>query len=222
MNGKDEESNWDSLASQLGLEPSPRPPAPTRTSPEPSEPPPGETEPRFEKVGEIIPAHVTEIEMKVTAVNDVVELPPTEADFGEDAADVLDDESPETAEETTAEEAAEGEGKGRRRRRRRRRKKGGSEAIVAESTAAIEPEETGEAEVLAFPTFEDEELAEDVSAEAAGEAETGPGEEEEVEEIVPDVALAEEIEDESAEPLPEWKVTAWTDLVATLYRPQDR
>ena len=36
-------------------------------------------------------------------------------------------------------------------------------------------------------------------------------------------ALADEsIEDDSTEPLPEWKVVAWTELVATLYRPQDR
>jgi hypothetical protein len=38
---------------------------------------------------------------------------------------------------------------------------------------------------------------------------------------VAEIALAEE-EEESTEPLPEWKVTAWTDLIATLYRPQDR
>ena len=40
--------------------------------------------------------------------------------------------------------------------------------------------------------------------------------------IEPPHAAIEELEDDSAEPLPEWKVTAWTDLVATLFRPQDR
>ncbi len=222
MNGKNEESNWDSLASQLGLEPAPKPAAPTRAKPEPSEPPAGEIEPRFEKVGEIIPAHVTEIEMKITAAHDVVESSPTETDVGEDVADVLDDETPESAEETTAEEAADGEGKGRRRRRRRRRKKGGPEPVAAESAVQVQAEEFGDADVLGFPTSEGEEPAEEASAEVDFEAEPEASEEEEVEEIVPDVALAQEMEDESAEPLPEWKVTAWTDLIATLYRPQDR
>ena len=46
--------------------------------------------------------------------------------------------------------------------------------------------------------------------------------EDDEEEVSAPHAAIEELEEESAEPLPEWKVMAWNDLLATLYRPQDR
>jgi hypothetical protein len=230
-NGNEDETGWDTLASQLGLEPAPsRPPSPPPIEQKKPEQPARVVEPIVrEEVVEIIPAHITEIEMKVTSVAEDVEAPLFGEGIVEDAVDVLDDEAPEEMEGAGDEDKSEGEGKGRRRRRRRRRKKGGTEAVAAEGTAsaAIAPiaeiEETPEANVLAFPIADDEEAAafesgtdsvESISAELEGD-------EDEIEEIIPEIAIVEE-EEESTEPLPEWKVTAWTELIATLYRPQDR
>lgn len=219
MNGNEEESSWDSLASELGLEPAKKPALPaTETKPKESLPAPAARE----EFVEVIPARVTEIEMKVTSVSDIDE--PVEFGEGivEDGADVFDDEAPESEKETGEADDSEGEGKGRRRRRRRRRKKGGPEGAVA-VTSESAVEEGDENDVLSFPTGDDVEPAEEAAkgsmAESADDFEES---QDEVEEIVPELALVEDEEEESTEPLPEWKVTSWTDLIATLYRPQDR
>lgn len=224
--GNEEESGWDALASELGLEPAPPPPprplAPVeKKTPEPATP--FEEPAARDEVVEVIPARVAQIEIKVTSVAEEADPAPFGEGIVEDAADVLDDEAPEGPEG----EPTEGEGKGRRRRRRRRRKKGGAETVAEAATVsegpAAEIEETPDADLLAFPSVDDDvEEADDVPAQKFAEDSADmDADEDEVEEIVPEIALAEE-EEESTEPLPEWKVTAWTDLIATLYRPQDR
>ena len=217
----EEESNWDALASDLGLEPAPKPALPPPAERRALEPPPSIQPIVREEVVEVIPARVAEIELKVTSVTDVVESPTADESVVEDAVDVLDDEAPESSEAAAGEEPGEGEGKGRRRRRRRRRKKGGPETAAADGVAPAPLDETTEIDVLAFPSADEEEPADELPAEI-DEGDEPEESDDEVEEIIPAVALAEEGEEESAEPLPEWKVTAWTDLVATLYRPQDR
>jgi hypothetical protein len=224
------ESNWDSLAAELGLEPS-APPAlhsppkpadalPPTTTPKPKARPPIEEEEPTTPFGghEIHHAHVTEITMEVTKVGDASDDMEIDENTVEDAPDVFDDEASE-ADETAPADAKEGEGGVRRRRRRRRRRKGGPDITEAdagevESTADDEGLEAVEAidsdaEELEAPA----ELVDEAAQELEEEAEEVPG---------PAAAIDEEIDEDNAEPLPEWKVTAWTDLVATLYRPQDR
>jgi ribonuclease E len=228
MNYGNEEEGWDTLASSLGLEPPPKsspPPHVEKKVPDQATPI-GESLPR-EEVIRAVPARVPRNELKVASVVDDAESAPFGEGIVEDAADVLDDEAPDGPETAGEEEPAEGEGKGRRRRRRRRRKKGGPEAAadntaIAESPAVAEEDESGDADLLAFPSVDDDDAAGDEGPpETFDHAPELQDDEEEVEEIIPAVALAQE-EDESTEPLPEWKVTAWTDLIATLYRPQDR
>src|SRR5262245_21856122 len=123
MNGNEEESSWDSLASDLGLEPAKRPsppPAPAPSASKKDKP----AAPSREEAVEFVPSHVTEIEMKVSSVADIDEPAAFGEGIVEDGADVLDDETPQEAGE---EAEGEGDGKGRRRRRRRRRKKGAPE-----------------------------------------------------------------------------------------------
>ena len=228
MHGTEEDSGWDSLAIDLGLEPAPAP-KPAPPAPQPVEKLPEPPAPKFEpvvreEVFEVVPAHVTEIEMKVIAVDDLEEPSDFGQGVGEDVADVLDDEAPEGSEAAAAEGPGEGEGKGRRRRRRRRRKKGGAEVATTENAAVAESDDAEEATVLAFPSNDrDDEDAEEAPDEIVAESVSEFDEsEDEVEEIVPDVGLAAPIEEELTEPLPEWKVTSWTELIGTLYRPQDR
>ena len=58
-------------------------------------------------------------------------------------------------------------------------------------------------------------------AEIVGEA-AAELDDEDMDEEEPAPAAIEELDEDSTEPLPDWKVVAWTELVATLYRPQDR
>lgn len=218
MNANEEESNWDSLLTDLGLEASAKPAAAAPPPPpKPSEAAPAPVKFERREAAEAVPARMTEIDADASEGEGNDDAEPS--DFGagivEDATDVLDDEAPESGEG-----AAEGEGKGRRRRRRRRRKKGApGDAVVADGVAKASPvEPTEEGDELTFAEPDDDAPVEFDAAPIEDAAE----DDDEVEEIVPEFAGVEEMEDDSTEPLPEWKVTAWTDLVATLYRPQDR
>src|SRR5262249_36553771 len=146
------ESNWDSLASELGLEPSAPPALPSPPKPSHALPPSAvkpkvrhpveEEEPTTPFGGhEIHHAHVTEITMEVTRIGDETDETEIDESAVEDAPDVFDDEAPEDDEAAPA-DLKEGEGGGRRRRRRRRRRKGGPE--TAETLADV-----GEAEPAA-------------------------------------------------------------------------
>ncbi len=219
------DSSWDALATELGLEPAPissEKPAPIK-APEPpprapikkAEPTP-EPEPEpFAETIEFIPAQVVEVELKVTSVSDVTEVPVAGDFTGDEESEVVDDEKP------SEEEGPEGAGGVKRRRRRRRRKKGGSESPqVSASADAVKAPPIETVGVSA----EDVELGDDdepavIVGEAADEMEDDSAE---GEGPAPPALADESIEDDSTEPLPEWKVVAWTELVATLYRPQDR
>jgi hypothetical protein len=224
MNDPSEKSNepsWDDLATELGLEPSAAPalPAPPKPAAAPETPrkkaeakPAEEREETPTPFGghEIHHAHVTEITLEVTKVSDG---DGAEETVVEDGPDVFDDEDPHEEEVTDA-DAKEGEGVGRRRRRRRRRKKGNGEAGATELPAADDVEEPGSDETA------DAAMDEESPAEIVGEA--GAELEEDDMEVPTAAAIDEELDEDDAQPLPEWKVTSWTDLVATLYRPQDR
>lgn len=258
MNGPAEqhdESSWDLLASELGLEPATKNPIPPAAKPivadlvpEPqvvaapksAAPPEAVAMPevvtpaaeKIEPIGEYKPFFSDEVP-KPHAAEQMEEV--KAAPFGpeesrpEGAEDtVLEEglESSDGAEEGTANEGGpEGDGTGRRRRRRRRRKKSGAEtpingaAPVPEAEAA--PVEKTEAIVAEAVTIEEEDETEAPFAEIVGEAASELEDDDDSVSEAPHAAI-EELEEDSAEPLPEWKVTAWTDLIATLYRPQDR
>jgi len=239
MNGTADEhendSNWDLLASELGLEPSSTPPAAPKTSREPvqkqpefSQPSP--KEPIVEKVHAKQPEpeeawpeppieEATEIIASFEAAGATV-LEDTVLEEGPE----LDDIEPDSGEGAfPAEAGAASEGTGRKRRRRRRRKKGSGEPagnLAPASNVAGDLEE----EIVAEPVAQGEsDAADDSLVDVVGEEAPEPvdDEDEEEEDVTPHAAI-EELEEESTEPLPEWKVMAWTDLLATLYRPQDR
>jgi hypothetical protein len=223
----EDNSSWDLLASELGLDPAPlsaqpeasRKPVPERTKPvEPAAAEPvidktssthfdvkhPRAEPPAEDATEIITAADA---AGVTILEDTVL---------EEGPELPDDLEPAGAEGTAGPEE-EGEGGGRNRRRRRRRKKSPAEPAGNPAPPDVEDE------IVAEPVAEGEpEFGEEVTAEIVGEAAAELEDEDGDEEIAPPHAAIEELEDESTEPLPEWKVMAWTDLLATLYRPQDR
>jgi hypothetical protein len=218
------DSSWDALASELGLEPAPispeRPPVKASAAPRPPstkkvEPVP-EPEPEpFADTIEFIPAHVMEVELKVTSDSDTVDTLAADDIAGDDEAEAGDDEKP------SEEEGAEGPAGGKRRRRRRRRKKGGAEtpAVTASTADAVKAPVAAAVVPADVAEVGDEDEAAVIVGEAADEMEddmaAGDG-------PAPPALAEASIEDDSTEPLPEWKVVAWTELVATLYRPQDR
>ncbi len=232
---RDDASGWDSLASELGLDPAPtaapKPPPVAVTSapkPQPAAPPPAPMAPPAAKkhqpepetdadpfggFAEVVPTRVVEVEMEITSVADaVVDSDDNEVAMEESSEAV---ESGPEGEEGAGEETAEGAPAGRRRRRRRRRKGGKPDAPVVAGEA---PAESPEAEaVVAVVERDDVDEPAQIIGEAAGELED---DDDENDAQLP--AAEQELEDDSTEPLPEWKVVAWTDLIATLYRPQDR
>jgi ribonuclease E len=228
---KNDDSDWDFLASELGLEP-PAPQAKPKPHvvPEPAKeevvPNPADVElsPAFEVApkpsSRKASAHVDVME------DTVLENGPEEFGDLEPLADPTEPaEAPPASDEALAGEAGpEGEGGGRRRRRRRRRKKGPGEP-AAGAEPSHEGEEAGIEDEITVgepaAAFEDEVVEESVEivGEAAPELED---DDEEGEDVSPPHAAIEELDDDSTEPLPDWKVTSWTDLVATLFRPQDR
>jgi hypothetical protein len=220
----DEEPAWDDLADMLGLGPDEKPTPKPAPAPSPSPARKKAPAPKAEEEESETPfggdaeeprhhAHVTEIRMEATRAADADEAPGSEDTVVEDGPDVFDDETPAT--EAAAGEPKEGEG-GRKRRRRRRRKKGGAEA---EAPAAAPDEAAGPEEAVEPAGFSEPAEDEDEAAVIVGEAASEFDDDDD--EGPPAVADAD-LEDESAEPLPDWKVMAWTDLIATLYRPQDR
>jgi len=220
------DSSWDALATELGLEPaliSPEKPAPVKAPAAPPRPPitkkiepAPEPEPEpFAETIEIIPVHVMEVELKVTSVSDIADAPVADEVASDEEAEAGDDEKP------SEEEGAEGPGGGKRRRRRRRRKKGGGETPPVAASAA-DPVKAPVAAVVVpadVADVDDEDETGIIVGEAADEMEDDMAD---GEGPAPPALAEESIEDDSTEPLPEWKVVAWTELVATLYRPQDR
>jgi len=204
MNGtadNHEESAWDSLAADLGLDAvTPAKPVPAKVPAKPAaahrkpvpEPEP-EPEPEFDDAFGVFD--------ETAAVAPAVMVDDESDEAGvEDGPGLLDDEAPG---EATGEEP----GTGKRRRRRRRRKKTGTEQPAA---ALADHDESGSDDAPAAD-FDEPEVS-------VGEAAAEMDEEEDDDEPTTAPTLDEEMEDESSEPLPEWKVVAWTDLVATLHR----
>jgi len=222
MNGPTDDSGWDSLDDMLGLGP-----ASAATEPGPPAKKPHESKPVASPLPR--PKPVADVEdfdsdfggeiVEPAKVNVVVEHAPmhepavvpdiVETDFG---GEVEIDEAPEPLEdepETEGSPTAEALG-GKRKRRRRRRKKTGTEATP---DAAKTEGETAVVDNVA--TAEVATISE--SVESAADFEDDDEEDED------DHSPHDELgEDESAEPLPDMKVMAWTDLLATLYRPQER
>lgn len=224
MNGtadkRDDEPSWDSLFDQLGLEPIPA------EKPKKSPAPPLEIKKEVVAEKKYVDPPIASPSTPLPEIEAVKhhEERPVEP-FDED---VVVDESPELLDESeplatqasiNGEEVKEEEGGVRRRRRRRRRKKGTGEAAPAVSPML---EEAG------LPVFEDEAIVvaqpveDDSPAQIVGEAASELDDDSEDEDAALPHAAIDEIEDDSTEPLPDWKVVAWTDLVATLYRPQER
>jgi hypothetical protein len=224
-------SQWDDLAAELGLEPAP-PEAPPPASKHPpleeesvraEEPPQPELEDDVEEfprittglTSDVAPAVVIEDPASgyavVVSIDDRAPSQPDESDEILEAPD-------EVAFDDGGEEGAEGaegapERTGRRRRRRRRKKSRDDSTPAAEGVMS---EATG---------TELDESADDLGDEDEGpdsdEAADAPGPQEVTEDkpAVP-AAIEEELEADVAESQPQWNVVSWTDLVATLYRPE--
>lgn len=199
------DSSWDLLASELGLD----------DSPSAKRKPLTEDTDEFEAIAvpddtiEIFPPTTNNLE--ITADSEIEEGP---------APEEMEESAVGDEEAAGLEEAAEGQAGGRRRRRRRRRKKGGEPPAGATAADAIEtPVAAGIPDVEGCEPPSDE-AEDDIPVEIVGEAAEVLEEDDEEDERP--VGIEEELEDDSAEPLPDMKVVAWTDLIATLYRPQDR
>jgi hypothetical protein len=202
MTHDENDSGWDSLADELGIEPaklpetSERPAEPTRLKPaRPVRDPRPEIEQEMDDFGAGVteePESMAEAAMYDPGAGAIVE----EEEFEETVEELYED-----AEEGYAPPGAEGEGQDggkRRRRRRRRKKKGGPED---EAGAAAPPSEFAETD----------EVVEE------GEA---PGEvEDDDEPSGPMPAMEEELEEEVVRARPDWHVMTWAELVSKLYRP---
>jgi len=224
-------SEWDDLAAELGLEP-----AKAETPPLPSKQPPAEEGPvRVEELPEPEPEDQVEGFPRITGgltsdvapavviedpasgyavVVSIDEHSPSQPDENDEILEAPDEVAfDDGGEEGT--EPAEGtpERTGRRRRRRRRKKSRDDGTPPAEE--AMNEAIGAELDESAEDLMDDEDTA---GASEAFEA-AGPVEVAEDKPAVP-AAIEEELEAEVAEPQPQWNVVSWTDLVATLYRPE--
>jgi hypothetical protein len=226
-------SEWDDLAAELGLEP-----AKAKTPPPPSKQPPAEEGPvRAEELPEpepepedqvegfpritggltsdVAPAVVIEDPASgyavVVSIDENVPSPPDESDEILDAPDevAFDDGGEEGAE--TPEGTPERTG---RRRRRRRRKKSRDDGTPA-AEGVMSEMNGGDLDESAEELMDDDDESGGLDAPEGA----GPVEVAEDKPAVP-AAIEEELEAEVAEPQPQWNVVSWTDLVATLYRPE--
>ena len=221
MNGpadkNDDFSDWDSLATELGIDSAApakpalvAPPAAKHVpppTPVPPPPPVKKAEVVVERPAVFIPEPMPKIASDDTFGADLDDEKSGDDTVMEDGPEVSEDDQP-TGDGTVGEAGKEGDV--RKRRRRRRRKKGPGESAPVGSEEAdgteIEPPEV---------------MAEESPAEIVGEAAAELDDEFDGDERAAPATLDAELEDNSTEPLPEWKVMAWTDLLATLYRPQD-
>jgi hypothetical protein len=226
-------SEWDDLAAELGLEPAQHAAPPARKQPPPEEEPvraaqPPHPEPEDEAddfprisgglTSDVAPAVVIEDPASGYAVVvSIDEHLPSGSDEDDEILEAPDEVAfDEGGGDEGTEPAAEGtqERTGRRRRRRRRKKSRDESGLVAEGA----PSEVGAGGEL-------DEAAEDIGDEdetpGLDEAAEAPGPVEVAEDkpAVP-AAIEEELDAEAAEPQPQWNVVSWTDLVATLYRPE--
>jgi len=212
MTTDDNENGWDSLAEDLGLQPTepapkpekPAPSTPPRSAPRPHRDPRPEVEQEADDFGSGVTAEPT----ARPALYD-----PGPGALMEDADDLIADEAAEPIDDgaegdephEAVEEGEQQEGGKRRRRRRRRRKKGGGpEETVAENEPTAEAAEADE---------DDED-----SGVEEGEA-PAPLEGDDDDEEAPHSAVEEEMEAEAAQPRPEWHVMTWNELVSKLHRP---
>ena len=192
---EENENGWDSLADELGIEPTTSAPAPVKTPP--TSPPPSRParDPRPEIEGEAEDFGAGVVEDRSDA-----------AMYDPGPEEIADDSAPEPLEEDllgdepvpsdSGPEATEG-GKRRRRRRRRRRKGGQEEPETEETSAEAEP------------------MDEDNVEEGEAPAEV----EDDDDEPAPQSAMEQELEEEVVRARPEWHVMTWLELVSKLYRP---
>jgi len=224
-------SEWDDLASELGLEPakaetpplaSKQPSAeeePLRAE-EPTEPEPEDQVEEFPRItrgvtSDVAPAVVIEDPASGYAVVvSIDENAPSSPDENDEILEAPDEVAFDDGGEEGAEQA-EGtpERTGRKRRRRRRKKSRDNGTPAAEE--AMSEASGAELDESAEDLMDDEDTA---GASEAFEA-AGPVEVAEDKPAVP-AAIEEELEADVAEPQPQWNVVSWTDLVATLYRPE--
>jgi ribonuclease E len=127
------------------------------------------------------------------------ELPPIEELDLEAPADALVESLPPAGDEDDAggtddEDKGQGDGRKRRRRRRRRRKDRPDDATAT----TTEPKPSEDAEPIEAP--EPAEMNDDVAIEVGGPSD--------------DEAIAE------PEPVLEWNVPSWQELISSLYRPE--
>jgi hypothetical protein len=199
------DSGWDSLADELGIEPAksnPHAEPPAKPKPEPARPAPRRPErdprPEIEQEADDFGAGV--VEEQIGSAETIYDpgAGPVEDDIEEPGAETYEDVH--EGYEPPGESEPEGEGQEggkRRRRRRRRRKKGGPES--EEAPADVEMTE-GETDV------------------EEGEA-PAPVEGDDDDEVAPPSAMEEELEEEVAQQRPEWHVMTWMELVGKLHRP---
>jgi hypothetical protein len=222
-------SEWDDLAAELGLEPAQRPAAsPTPKQPPAEEEPVRAAQPRapepedeiedFPRItggltSDVAPAVVIEDPASGYAVVvSIDEHLPSQSDEDDEILEAPDEVAfDEGGADEGTEPAAEGtqERTGRRRRRRRRKKSRDESGLIAEGATGGELDESAE------------DLGDEDEAPGSDEAAEAPGPEEVADDkpAVP-AAIEEELEADVAEPQPQWNVVSWTELVATLYRPE--
>lgn len=197
---EDNDSGWDSLADELGVEPTasaPKPAAPSSAPPPPR--PARDPRPEIEGEADDFGAGIDD-ERSPGAMYD----PGPEAvvddseDFDDSAPEPMDDDLLGDEPVPSDSESEPSEGGKRRRRRRRRRKKGGQGAPDAAETPA-------DAEAIDDDTVEEGEAPAEV-------------EDDEDETITPS-AMEEELEEEVVRPRQEWHVMTWLELVSKLHRP---
>ncbi len=229
MNGPSdsfEDSSWDSLAIDLGLEPatpskSPKTPAVELPKPTPvprkSEPKrPHEPEAAAEEFGDIAEEKLPIVHPAKPVQPDVEvdDFDPTGEDTVLDEVLESDDDGGSLDESAGPGETTDGQVAGKKRRRRRRRKKSGGEATPASPAMAAEEKKAPAPPVAKAPRIvvpeEDDILVGDAAEEIESDDDDSEGE--------APALLAEDLQDSSTEPLPDWKVVAWTDLIATLHR----
>jgi hypothetical protein len=198
------ENGWDSLADELGIEPSkptPHSEPPAKPKSEPARPAPRrpdrDPQPEIEQEAEDFGAGVVEEPFGSAETIYDPGAAPIEDDFEEPGPESYEDVH--EGNEAPAESDAEGEGQEggkRRRRRRRRKKKGGPE---------------GEATPADVEMSEDQDVEEgEAPAEVEGDDE---------DDGAPPSAMDEELDEEVALPRQEWHVMTWAELVGKLHRP---
>ena len=215
MTTDENENGWESLAEDLGLQPTEPAPKAEKAAPSPprssgrSAParPHRDPRPEVEQEADDFGSGVTADPKPRAPLYD-----PGPGALMEDADDLIAEEAAEPIDDGAAgdepvevvDEGAAQDGGKRRRRRRRRKKKGGGPDDAA--TPGGEP---------AGETDDDDEPA----GVEEGEAPAPLDEDEDEDDEAPPSAVDEEMDAEAAQPRPEWHVMTWNELVAKLHRP---